>query len=127
MRVSIIVDLENTFSLPLTLIFVSLPIHSDLRSSYPAGLEAEPKLSDLMNEVAAKIPSRWREVGIQLEISNEKLSCFTSTVLDNFSCVFTIWKTEATSPYKWSTLIDALKAPAVNEITLAEKLKNKLT
>ena len=88
---------------------------------------AEPELRDLMNEVAAKIPSRWREVGIQLEISNAKLDCFTSSPILNFSSVFETWKNDATSPYKWSTLIDALKTPSVNEMRLAEKLTNKLT
>ena len=80
-----------------------------------------------MNEVAARIPHKWKEVGIQL-IKGEKLKCFTSAEpLHNFSSVFTTWKSEASSPYKWSTVIDALKALSVDETRLAEKLTDKLT
>ena len=98
-----------------------------MKSTYPAGLEAEPELRDLMNELAARIPHKWREVGIQL-IKEEKLNCFTSPEpLHNFSSVFTTWKSETSSPYKWSTLIDVLKSPSVDETRLAEELMNKLT
>ena len=34
----------------------------------PAGLKSEPELPDLMNEVAAEIPGRWRDVGLQLGV-----------------------------------------------------------
>ena len=39
-----------------------------LASKYPAGLKSEPELPDLMNEVAAEIPGRWRDVGLQLGV-----------------------------------------------------------
>ena len=44
-----------------------------LSSKYPAGLESEPELSDLMNEVAAEIPSKWRDVGVQLGVDHSVL------------------------------------------------------
>ena len=39
-----------------------------LASKYPAGLDSEPELPDLMNEVAAEIPGKWRDVGLQLGV-----------------------------------------------------------
>ena len=92
-------------------------------------MEDEPELVELMNEVAAHIPSKWREVGIQLHLNPDHLdgiAVSVSSTHDRFCSVFTLWKKQMTSPYKWSTIIHALKAPAVNEIRLAEELKNKL-
>ena len=93
-------------------------------------MEEEPELVDLMNEVAAHIPSKWREVGIQLHLNPDHLDGIAVSVSsphDRFCSVFTLWKKQMTPPYKWSTVIQALKAPAVNEIRLAEELKNRAT
>ena len=93
-------------------------------------MEDEPELVELMNEVAARIPSKWREVGIQLHLSTDHLDGIAVSVSsphNRFCSVFTLWKKQMTLPYKWSTVIQALKAPAVNEIRLAEELANKVT
>ena len=39
-----------------------------LGSKY-AGLESEPELSDLMNEVASKVSSKWKDISIQLGLT----------------------------------------------------------
>lgn len=81
-----------------------------------------------MNEVAAHLPSKWRDVGIQLHLNPDHLdgiAVSASTPLDRFCSVFTLWKKQMTAPYKWSTVIQALEAPAVSETRLAEELKNK--
>ena len=49
---------------------------------------------------------------------NDPLQCFTS--------VFQVWKSRATRPYTWSTVIEALESPAVNEMRLAQELRKKL-
>ena len=86
-----------------------------------------------MNEVAAVIPSKWRAVGIQLGLSRGMLDAIQSdnankpqACHESFEEVFNIWKTEAVSPCTWSTIIDALKAPAVGEDGLATRLCAKL-
>ena len=105
----------------------------DLHSKYPAGLHVEPELPDLMNEVAAKIPGKWRDVGLQLGVDQSILEGIATISLGDtnlcYSNVFTRWKNQnlPTYPYTWSTLVQALKAPAVGEERLADKIKNKLT
>ena len=83
-----------------------------------------------MNKVAARLPSKWRDVGIQLNLSPDHLDGIavsaSSGPLDRFYSVFSLWKKQMTAPYKWSTVIHALETPAVNEIRLAEELKRSL-
>ena len=104
-------------------------MYIDLHSKYPAGLDSEPELLDLMNEVAAEIPSKWKDVGLQLGLDHGVLEGVRG---DNSHCymdVFTQWKNQnsTTYPYTWSTIVQALQTPAVSEKRLADKIKNKLT
>ena len=106
--------------------------YTDLASKYPAGLNSEPELSDLMKEVAAKIPGKWRDVGLQLGSDQELLGGIASiSPGDTDHCyrnVFTRWKKQnsTTHPYTWSTVVQALQTPAVGEERLADKIKIKL-
>ena len=106
--------------------------YTDLASEYPAGLNSEPELSDLMKEVAAKIPGKWRDVGLQLGSDQELLGGIASISpgdTDHCYCnVFTWWKNQnsTTHPYTWSTVVQALQTPAVGEERLADKIKIKL-
>ena len=52
-------------------------------------------------------------------ISSDPIQCITS--------VFKVWKKRATKPYTWSTVIEVLNAPAVDEIRLAKELTTKLS
>lgn len=104
-----------------------------LSSKYPAGLENEPELPDLMNEVAAEIPNRWRDVGIQLGVNHGVLEGIATISLGDtnqcYSNVFIRWKNQhlETHPYTWSTIVQALESRAVGEKRLASRIKNKLT
>ena len=91
-----------------------------------------PKLTDLMNDVAAVIPSKWRLVGIQLELSSGTLDNIQDENagrpdrnLHSFEQVFTEWEKLKTRPHTWDTIISALRAPAVGELKLAHKVYNK--
>lgn len=90
------------------------------------------ELRDLMNKVGCLIPDKWKDIGIQLNISYHRLKDIQSEVagLPNrnqqaFYKVFHYWKTKKTSPYTWETIIKALEAPAVGENRLANDLKVK--
>ena len=106
--------------------------YSGLHSKYPAGLDSQPKLSDLMNEVAAKIPSKWRDVGLQLGLDQGVLEGIASISPGDTNLyyinVFTRWKNQSstTHPHTWSTLVQALESPAVGERRLADKIKSEL-
>ena len=81
-----------------------------------------------MNEVAAKIPGKWRDVGLQLGVDQSILEGIATVSQGDtnlcYSNVFTRWKnqTSTTHPYTWSILVQALKAPAVGEERLADKI-----
>ena len=84
-----------------------------------------------MNEVAAIIPNEWRQVGLQLGLTENELDCISIATherpLNCFSSVFHYWKDKTTKPFTWEALIQVLEAPAIAEMRLAKKLRNKLT
>ena len=107
--------------------------YSGLHSKYPAGLDSEPELSDLMNEVATKIPGKWRDVGLQLGLDQGVLEGIALISPENtnhcYANVFIRWKNQnsTTHPYTWSTVVQALKTPAVGERRLADKIMSELS
>ena len=79
------------------------------------GLDSEPKLLDLMNEVAAVIPDKWRDIGLQLGLSHRVLEGIATISPINtnlcYSNVFTLWENQNTThPYTWSTIVEVLKS-----------------
>eukprot|EP00731_Ephydatia_muelleri_P033993 Em0044g13a len=99
------------------------------------GIENDPKLElkDLMNEIGAVIPSKWRDVGVQLGIAPGVLdgiqrqnaekprSCQVS-----FEQVFNEWKLQGSiTTYTWTHIIGILRRPAIGENDLAETLATK--
>ena len=86
-----------------------------------------------MNKVAAEIPGKWRDVGLQLGVDHGVLQRIATISQGDtnlcYSNVFTQWKnqTSTTHPYTWSILVQALKAPAVGEERLADKIKSELS
>ena len=109
-----------------------MPTHSSLTGlgSKYAGLKSEPEFSDLMNEVASKVPAKWKQISIQLGLTPSDQECFMASSLNDplqcFTSVFRVWKSRANRLYTWSTVIEALQAPAVDEMRLAQELRTKL-
>ena len=105
----------------------------DLHKKYQAGLDSQPELSDLVNEIATKIPSKWKDVGLQLGLDIGELEgiALISPGDTNhcYSHVFTRWKNQnsKTRPYKWSTILWALETQAVGQLSLASTIRSKLT
>ena len=83
-----------------------------------------------MNDIASKIPAKWRSVGIQLGLPSGTLDSIEKNnagkpqaCLDSFEQVFFTWERQGPpSPYTWEAIIDVLRAPAVGEIALADEL-----
>ena len=93
---------------------------------------SSPSLSDLMNDVAAVIPAKWKIVGIQLGLSSATLDSILiqnagmpGSNMQAFEQVFVEWQRQGHSPYTWGTIIAALKAPALGEDALANDLEVK--
>ena len=89
-----------------------------------------PELQVLMSEVAAKIPAKWRHVGIQLCVPVEALDDIQLQVagrpdsnIHAFELMFGKWKSLHPYQYTWSTIIDALEAPSVGAMSVAAELK----
>ena len=84
-----------------------------------------------MNEIAAKIPAKWRDVGLQLGVDQGVLNGIAlispGDINHCYSNVFTRWKNlNSTHPYTWSTVVQALESETVGEKLLASKIKNEL-
>ena len=100
---------------------------------YAAGLESEPELSDLMSQVAAEIPSKWKDMGLQLGLDPSVLDGIDSNTRGNnnhaYIAIFDSWKKQNSSKhtYTWSTIVQVLQTPAVGEKKLADKIKDKVT
>ena len=94
-------------------------------------MDSEPELADLMNEVAAEIPVKWRDIGLQLGLKKSVLDGLGQgdTNHTQYSNVFTLWRNQNSTkyPYTWRTLLHALNTPAVGERKLANDIKKKLT
>ena len=95
----------------------------------------EPELPEFMNEIAQKIPMKWKPLGVQLrldvsdldrieaEISHEPSMSRCDTA---FIRVFTIWKRARPSAFAWGTLITVLRTRALDEQQLAQEVYSKL-
>ena len=81
--------------------------------------EAEPKIPKLINLVAKKIPTKWYEIGIQLEIDIATLCTFlaqTSDPVKLWSMVFDQWRKEKKVAFTWDTIINTLEEADENSI-----------
>ena len=87
----------------------------------------EPDLPTLLNEVATVIPGKWRVVGNLLNIPKGVLDGLERkySSMDSFEHVLTEWNSRRCSPYTWDAIITVLKAPAIGEVALANKLAAK--
>ena len=100
---------------------------------HAAGLESEPEFPDLMSQVAAEIPSKWKDMGLQLGLDPSILDGIDSNTRGNdnhaYIAIFDSWKKQNSSKhtYTWSTVVRALQTPAVGEKKLADKIKDKVT
>ena len=94
---------------------------------YADPLQSPPEIKDLHNKVAAKALHKWKRLGIQLKLDFSKLKSIEKEHKDAFDCyaeIFQLWKSKGDPPYTWATIIDALKAPSVEETELATELQD---
>ena len=80
-----------------------------------------------MNNVAVKIPPKWYNFGVQLNIPTGTLSAVhRHTDLECFIEVFSIWKCSLSrEPISWVTVIAVLESPSIDERKLAADLRAK--
>ena len=71
-----------------------------------------PTTADLMTLVAKKIPTKWYEAGVLLDIETPTLDALEAQTTDQvrlFMKVFNLWKREEKVPYTWDTIISTLE------------------
>ena len=70
-----------------------------------------------MTLVAKKIPTKWYEVGVLLDIETSTLDSLEIQTTDQvrlFIKVFNQWKREGKVPYTWDTIISTLEIAEEN-------------
>ena len=94
------------------------------------GANHTPTHLDLMNKIATSIPTRWRDIGLQLGLSTVDLDIIEARYLGEynrcFSCVFSAWEKQLTRPYTWCSILQALRSPMLAEHRLAEEIQASL-
>ena len=88
-------------------------------------LRKQPEISDILNQVAVKVPDKWQVLGIQLGMSYDQLKTIAAKDQTYQSCYAEIlehWKKNGPLPYTWATIIDILKEPSVDLADLATEL-----
>ena len=96
------------------------------RSTAHLSLQNPPKISDLLNKVAAEVLNKWEILGLQLELEYVQLETISNKHQDNslrFAGVFELWQKRGSPPYTWATIIDALRTKIVGEVQLAYELE----
>ena len=76
------------------------------------GVFEAPSTAHLMIHVARKIPTKWYQVGIMLEIETATLDTLEVQITDPvrlFMKVFDQWKREEKVPFTWDTIISTLE------------------
>ena len=96
----------------------------------PCKLELNTK--NFINEVAAKVPAKWRIIGLQLDLLESELDNIESETAGKpnrnmlaFQQVLEKWKALKRTPYAWSVIIESLKSPAVEEHHIADEIRTK--
>ena len=88
-----------------------------------------PKVSELMNDVAAKAPDQWMNFGTMLDIDSSVLDSLKARHnADPIACyrdVFTQWKAITTPPYTWETVVEILESGLIERLDLAAEIKRK--
>ena len=96
-------------------------------SGTPSASESKPKLKDLMDALYHKVASKWKLIGIQLEIPEGMLATTTERKMgDPQQCLVEMlewWLKRVDPPATWSAIADAVEF--LGEEQLASGLRQK--
>ena len=100
-----IVSRHNTATIKLLqavelsgVIIISLPQHLSYQPDEYTGLCYEPKMANLMNEIAVKLPDKWQDIGRGLGLEEYELKQlqgehgWQQSINVFFSCVLYKWR-----------------------------------
>ena len=82
-----------------------------------------------MEDVAAKAPDLWRNIGTMLDIHVSHLNSFNIQWLakptDCYLAVFDYWKANNCPPFTWETIVEVLESDVVHRCDLAAEIRRK--
>ena len=94
-------------------------------------LNKPPELLEFLSQVASKARDKWEMMGLVLNIMPDQLNVISKKHHNPMLCyseVFTTWKNkEKPAKFTWTTIIEALKSPVVEENKLAGDIVQWLT
>ena len=107
-------------------IFISYHYVGHMAQPIHSALQAPPDLLGLLNKVAAEATDKWEQVAEQLGIKPSRIHSIHAVKpgrpIPCYTEIFDLWESKGSPPYTWATIINALRAPAVGEERLANKL-----
>ena len=81
-------------------------------------------MKELLNQIASKAQDMWHIVGIELDIDDHELNAIVhGSPVRCYLKVFELWRKKGTPPFTWTTILDALKSPAVGANDLARDVE----
>ena len=94
-------------------------------------LNKPPELLQFLSQVASKARDEWEMMGLVLNIMPDQLNMISKKHHNPMLCyseVFTTWKNkEKPAKFTWTTIVEALKSPVVEENKLAGDIVQWLT
>ena len=100
-----------------------------LALSFPGkAADTKPEMKDLANEVIPQVCSKWRDLGLQLNLEYcvlNEIEADHQKSAERCTNMFAKWLSQDAGA-SWSTLVAALKSKAVNEKRLATSLEATL-
>ena len=94
-------------------------------------LNKPPELLEFLSQVASKARDKWEMIGLVLNIMPDQLNVISKKHHNPMLCyseVFTTWKNkEKPAKFTWTTIVEALKSPVVEENKLAGDIVQWLT
>ena len=88
-----------------------------------------PELRDLLDALQEKA-AKWSSIGIQLNLSPDELDIIRADSNGAVECLTGVlrkWQSKTDPLPTWKAVIEALKAPALGEAVLANKLEERFT
>ena len=92
-------------------------------------IEDRPRLKDFNNLVRKSVTPHWEDLGVQLDIEEEKLAEIKANLLDDVKCcteMFKYWCQKYPNKATWETLLEALTSPSLEMNDLAERIRQNL-
>ena len=99
-----------------------------LALSFAGKADTKPEMKDLANKVIPRVCSKWRDLGLQLNLEYcvlDEIEADHQKSAERCTKMLAKWLSQDAGA-SWSTLVAALNSNAVNETRLAASLKTTL-